>query len=149
MHMTVFPKISNYSLKMYLTYVEPVIAVLAQKHIIQRSSLCEVTAPALVSAIPILISNKPTGMNVNMVPSDTEEDNTEGEASTASITQPAQQTPTMPKTPPQINQLPASGDKENKLAAAAGKVFVYKIKKGLVSSKANNSEKQAMFSVKV
>ncbi|KAM4563620.1 premelanosome protein b [Odontesthes bonariensis] len=77
------------------------------------------TSPALVSATPILISNKPTGMNVNMIPSDTEEDNTEGEASTASITQPAQETPTIAKTPSRINQFPAAGEKENKLAAGA------------------------------
>ncbi|XP_028266259.1 premelanosome protein b [Parambassis ranga] len=65
-----------------------------------------VKAPALVSAGPILVSTKPVSLNVNMVPSDTEEDNTEDEASSASTTQPAQDTPMVAKTPSPLNQLP-------------------------------------------
>ncbi|XP_071771619.2 premelanosome protein b [Centroberyx gerrardi] len=53
-----------------------------------------VRAPALmVSAVPLLVSTNAAGLNVNVGPSDTEEDNTEEEASTASTTQPAQETP--------------------------------------------------------
>ncbi|KAG7237896.1 hypothetical protein INR49_031689 [Caranx melampygus] len=63
-----------------------------------------VKAPALASALPHLISTKSTGLTVNMVPSDTEEDNTEDEASTASTTQPAQETPTVTRTPSPVNQ---------------------------------------------
>ncbi|XP_063745419.1 premelanosome protein b isoform X2 [Eleginops maclovinus] len=48
-----------------------------------------VKAPALVSAVPILISTKATGLALNLVPSDTEEDNTEDEASSTSNTQDA------------------------------------------------------------
>ncbi|XP_041801229.1 premelanosome protein b [Chelmon rostratus] len=58
-----------------------------------------VKAPALASAVPLLVSTKATGLNVNMVPSDTEEDNAEDEASTASNTQPGQEAPTVDKTP--------------------------------------------------
>ncbi|XP_074499465.1 premelanosome protein b [Sebastes fasciatus] len=54
-----------------------------------------VKAAALASAIPILVSTKATGLTVNMIPSDTEEDNTEDEASTAPNTLPAQETPTV------------------------------------------------------
>ncbi|KAM9752506.1 premelanosome protein b [Menidia menidia] len=74
------------------------------------------TVPTLLSAVPIIITNKPTGMNANMVPSDTEEDNTEGEASTASATQSTQETPTLVKTPSLINQLPNADVKGKKLA---------------------------------
>ncbi|XP_022058536.2 premelanosome protein b [Acanthochromis polyacanthus] len=76
-----------------------------------------VKAPALVSAVPLLVSTKSIGLNVNMVPSDTEEDNTEDEASTASVTQPAQES--VAKTPSPVNQLPADTQPENKLAADA------------------------------
>ncbi|XP_044206953.1 premelanosome protein b [Thunnus albacares] len=64
-----------------------------------------VKAPAMVSAVPILISTKASGLVVNTVPSDTEEDNSEDEASTASTTQqPGQETPTVAKTPSPINR---------------------------------------------
>uniref|UniRef100_A0A3P8TJZ0 Premelanosome protein b n=1 Tax=Amphiprion percula TaxID=161767 RepID=A0A3P8TJZ0_AMPPE len=76
-----------------------------------------VKAPALVSAVPLLVSTKSVGLNVNTVPSDTEEDNTEDEASTASATQPAQES--VAKTPSPVNQLPADTQPENKLAADA------------------------------
>ncbi|XP_059188399.1 premelanosome protein b [Centropristis striata] len=58
-----------------------------------------VKAPALASAIPILVSTKSTGLTVNMVPSDMEEDNTEDEASSAPNTQPAQEAPNVAMTP--------------------------------------------------
>ncbi|XP_008294341.1 premelanosome protein b [Stegastes partitus] len=76
-----------------------------------------VKAPALVSAVPLLVSTKSVGLNVNMVPSDTEEDTTEDEASTASATQPALET--VAKTPSPVNQLPADNQVENKLPADA------------------------------
>ncbi|KAK2851913.1 hypothetical protein Q5P01_008189 [Channa striata] len=63
-----------------------------------------VKASALVSALPLLVSTKSTGLKVNMVPSDTEEDNAEDEASTASTNQPAQDTPSVAKTPAPVNQ---------------------------------------------
>ncbi|XP_071333514.1 premelanosome protein b [Trachinotus anak] len=69
-----------------------------------------VKAAALASALPLLVSTKSTGLNVNMVPSDTEEDNTEDEASTASTTQPAQEAATVAKTPSPINNMPAGSD---------------------------------------
>ncbi|XP_041860906.1 premelanosome protein b [Melanotaenia boesemani] len=78
-----------------------------------------VRAPALVSALPLLVSTKPTGMDANLVLSDTEEDNGEGEASTASVPQSAQETPTVEKTSTLLNQLPAAGQTRNKLAADA------------------------------
>uniref|UniRef100_A0A667YP18 Premelanosome protein b n=1 Tax=Myripristis murdjan TaxID=586833 RepID=A0A667YP18_9TELE len=65
--------------------------------------LSAVKAPALVSAVPLLVSTKATGLNVNIGPSDTEEDNTEEEASTASTAQPAQETAAVDKTPSPIN----------------------------------------------
>nr|XP_019962975.1 PREDICTED: melanocyte protein PMEL-like [Paralichthys olivaceus] len=60
-------------------------------------------APALPSALPPLVSTKATGLNVNMAPSDTEEDNTEDEASTASVAQPVQETQAVTKTPSPVN----------------------------------------------
>ncbi|KAF1389994.1 hypothetical protein PFLUV_G00053460 [Perca fluviatilis] len=63
-----------------------------------------VKAAALASAVPILVSTKATGLTVNMVPSDTEEDNTEYEASTAPNTQPAPEAPTVAKTPSPVNR---------------------------------------------
>uniref|UniRef100_A0A3Q1BRI2 PKD domain-containing protein n=1 Tax=Amphiprion ocellaris TaxID=80972 RepID=A0A3Q1BRI2_AMPOC len=83
----------------------------------EQCFLCAVKAPALVSAVPLLVSTKSVGLNVNTVPSDTEEDNTEDEASTASATQPAQES--VAKTPSPVNQLPADTQPENKLAADA------------------------------
>ncbi|XP_029911510.1 premelanosome protein b isoform X1 [Myripristis murdjan] len=67
------------------------------------SGTTAVKAPALVSAVPLLVSTKATGLNVNIGPSDTEEDNTEEEASTASTAQPAQETAAVDKTPSPIN----------------------------------------------
>ncbi|KAM4610636.1 premelanosome protein b [Polymixia lowei] len=49
---------------------------------------------------PVLVSTKATGLNVNVGPSDTEEDNVEEEAST---TQPAQETATVAKSPSIVN----------------------------------------------
>lgn len=80
-------------------------------------------APVLVSAVPLLVSTKSVGLNVNMVPSDTEEDNTEDEASTASTTQPSQETLKVAKTPSPINQLPVDSEAQNRLAA--GKILDY------------------------
>lgn len=68
-------------------------------------SLCVVKAPALASAVPLLVFTKSTGLNINMVPSDTEEDNTEDEASTASTTQSPQEAPSVAKTPSLINHI--------------------------------------------
>lgn len=66
---------------------------------------------ALASAVPILVSTKATVLNVNMVPSDTEEDNSEDEASSATNAQPAQEAPTVAKTPSLINnEMPAVGE---------------------------------------
>ena len=76
-----------------------------------------VRAPALASALPLLVSTKATGLRVNIGPSDTEEDNTEDEASTASVTQPAQETPAVAKTPSPTNrQAPADSDGRSGLA---------------------------------
>ncbi|XP_007566939.1 premelanosome protein b [Poecilia formosa] len=71
-----------------------------------------VKAPDLVSAVPILVSTKPAHLNINMDPSDTEEDNTEGEASTASMVQAVQEA-AVAKTPPPTNKLQMG----NKMAA--------------------------------
>ncbi|GAA6216735.1 melanocyte protein PMEL-like [Lates japonicus] len=77
-----------------------------------------VKAPALASALPLLVSTKATSLTVNMVPSDTEEDNAEYETSTASST--TQETPTVAKTPSPINQdMAADSDAENRLRAGA------------------------------
>lgn len=77
-------------------------------------------APALASALPLLVSTKATSLTVNMVPSDTEEDNAEYETSTASST--TQETPTVAKTPSPINQdMAADSDAENRLTA--GELF--------------------------
>ncbi|XP_062282853.1 premelanosome protein b [Scomber scombrus] len=62
-----------------------------------------VKAPVLESAVPILLTTKATGLTVNMVPSDTEEDNSEDEASTASTAQPGQETSAVAKTPSPVN----------------------------------------------
>lgn len=79
-----------------------------------------VKAPQLASAVPLLVSTKATGLNVNMVPSDTEEDNTEDEASTASS---AQEAPAVPKTPsPVNNDMPA--DSEARAGLTAGGLTV-------------------------
>ncbi|CAI5648556.1 unnamed protein product [Oreochromis niloticus] len=76
-----------------------------------------VKAPVLASAGPVLVSTKSVGVNVNTAPSDTEEDNTEYEASTASNTQLAQETPTVEKTPSPINQLLAHREAGSRLTA--------------------------------
>lgn len=73
-------------------------------------------APVVASAVPVLISTKATGLSV-MVPSDMEEDNTEVEASAASTAQPAQESPTVAKTPsPDNSDMPADGERLNRLA---------------------------------
>lgn len=75
-----------------------------------------VRAPALATAAPMTISAKVTGQNV-VVPSDTEEDNTEDEASAASTAQPAQELLTVAETPSlDNNDMPADGKSSNKLA---------------------------------
>lgn len=84
----------------------------------KQISLCVVIAATLASAVPILVSTKATGTTVNMVPSDTEEDNTEDEASTAPNTQPAPEAPTVAKTPSPIN-----GDMPAHSEAKTGKIF--------------------------
>lgn len=72
----------------------------------------------LASAAPILVSTKATGLNVNMVPSDAEEDNTEDEASAGSTAQPAQESPAVAKTTaPIANVMPADGKAQRRLAA--------------------------------
>ncbi|XP_035765105.1 melanocyte protein PMEL-like [Neolamprologus brichardi] len=76
-----------------------------------------VKAPVLASAGPVLVSTKSVGVNVNTGPSDTEEDNTEYEASTAPNSQLAQETPTVEKTPSPINQLLAHREAGNRLTA--------------------------------
>lgn len=81
--------------------------------LIQQLSVCEVKTPHLVSAVPILASSKPAHLSINMVLSDTEEDNAEGEASTASMVQ-ADQEAAVAKTPPPINKLQTG----NKMAAS-------------------------------
>ncbi|XP_056279112.1 premelanosome protein b [Pseudoliparis swirei] len=64
-----------------------------------------VKAAALASAVPTLVSTKATGLTLNMVASDTEEDNTEDEASTVANTQPAQEAPAVAKTPSPVNHV--------------------------------------------
>ncbi|XP_032417987.1 premelanosome protein b [Xiphophorus hellerii] len=71
-----------------------------------------VKTPDLVSPVPKLVSTKPAHLNINMVLSDTEEDNAEGEASTPSMVQ-ADQEAAVAKTPPPINKLQTG----NKMAA--------------------------------
>lgn len=61
-----------------------------------RFSLCVGKAPAVVSAVAKLVSTKATGLIVKLDPSDTEEDNSEDEAST---TLHAQESQSRPKTP--------------------------------------------------
>lgn len=62
------------------------------------------------------ISAKVTGQNV-VLPSDTEEDNTEDEASAASTAQPAQESPVVAETPSlDRDGMPAAGKSSNKLA---------------------------------
>ncbi|XP_070695747.1 premelanosome protein b [Pempheris klunzingeri] len=79
-----------------------------------------VRAPELASALPVPVSTKANGLNVNIVPSDTEEDNTEDEASTASTAQPAQEAPTVAKTPSPINNdMPAISEARTRLTAGA------------------------------
>ncbi|XP_026223104.1 premelanosome protein b [Anabas testudineus] len=79
-----------------------------------------VKAPALASALPLLVSTKATSLNVNMVPSDTEEDNAEDGASSASTSQPGQETPTVAKTPSPVNNgLRADSEAGSALRAGA------------------------------
>lgn len=82
-----------------------------------NNSLCVVKA-VLASAAPILVSTKRTGLNVNTVPSDAEEDNTEDEASAGSTAQPGQESLAVAKTTaPVANAMSADGKGQNKLAA--------------------------------
>ncbi|KAM4571435.1 premelanosome protein b [Fundulus diaphanus] len=82
-------------------------------------------APASASAVPLLLSTKPADLNINMVPSDTEEDNAEGEASTASVVQAVQEANTVAKSP--INKLPAAKAKRTvRLSGRAAAVVVAK-----------------------
>ncbi|KAM6924365.1 premelanosome protein b [Xenentodon cancila] len=76
-------------------------------------------APMQVFAVPIMVSSKATGRDVNMLLSDTEEDNSEGEASTPSISHSAQEVLTATKSLPPANQLPAAGDAGGKLVVGA------------------------------
>ncbi|KAM9856067.1 premelanosome protein b [Aulostomus maculatus] len=62
-----------------------------------------VKAAALASAVPVLVSSKATGLRVHMVPSDTEEDNSEDEASATSTSQPALERPSVARTPNPTN----------------------------------------------
>ncbi|XP_070766913.1 premelanosome protein b [Enoplosus armatus] len=79
-----------------------------------------VKAPALATAVPLLVSTKAIGLKVNMVPSDTEEDNTEDEASTASTPQPAQEAPTVAKTLSPVNSVMlADSEARTRLAGGA------------------------------
>ncbi|KAJ4934320.1 hypothetical protein JOQ06_007118 [Pogonophryne albipinna] len=69
-----------------------------------------VKAAALVSAVPVLISTKAAGLTLSLVPSDTEEYNTEEEASSTSNTQDA---PSVAKTSSSVNRdAPAVGGVE-------------------------------------
>lgn len=67
-------------------------------------------APAVVSALPKLVSIKATGLNGKMDPSDTEEDAAEDEVST---TLPTQDSPTLPKTPSAVSQAPPAAGEED------------------------------------
>ncbi|CAJ1084433.1 melanocyte protein PMEL-like [Xyrichtys novacula] len=81
-----------------------------------------VKAPALMTAVPLTVTTKSAGLSVNMVPSDTEEDNTEDEASTASNAQPAQEAPPVAKTPtPSSQDLPADSEAQTGLGAVGEK----------------------------
>lgn len=62
-----------------------------------------VKAPALVSAVPLVVSTKSTHQTVNMVPSDTEEDNSEEEVSSSSSSQALHETANVDKTPSPVN----------------------------------------------
>ncbi|XP_028309548.1 premelanosome protein b [Gouania willdenowi] len=79
--------------------------------------LTTVRAPALASDAPVLVSTKSQSLTVNMAPSDTEDDNTEYEASTTSNSQQAQEPPMVAKAPSSINQLQTDMLVENKLTA--------------------------------
>lgn len=59
-----------------------------------------------------------------MVPSDTEEDNSEDEASSATNAQPAQEAPTVAKTPSLINnEMPAVGEAAGNLGLQISAVW--------------------------
>ncbi|TNN59546.1 Melanocyte protein PMEL [Liparis tanakae] len=90
-----------------------------------------VKAAALASAVPILVSTKATGLTVNMVASDKEEDSTEDEASTVANTQPAQDAPAVAQTPSPVNhanEMPAGNE-----ARAEGVVGIVSSSDGLVA----------------
>lgn len=70
----------------------------------------------LATAASMTISAKAMGQSA-VVPSDTEEDNTEDEASAASTAQPAQESPTVAETPSlDSNDMQADGKSSNKIA---------------------------------
>ncbi|XP_069578042.1 premelanosome protein b [Brachyistius frenatus] len=114
-----------------------------------------VEAPALVSAVPLLVSTNSAGLNVNMVPSDMEEDNSEDEASAASSSssfsssssQPAQESSTLVKTPSLVNRLLADREAENRLiadtkrmVALTGRAAVHVLAKRNADEKPSNDD---------
>ncbi|XP_030279291.1 premelanosome protein b [Sparus aurata] len=102
-----------------------------------------VKAAALASAVPILVSTKATVLNVNMVPSDTEEDNTEDEASTAANAQPAQEAPAVAKTPsPVNNEMPADGEAAGakQTVTLTGRATVVKVAKRDANDKPSDDD---------
>lgn len=66
-------------------------------------------APALVSAVPKLVSIKATGLNVKVEPSDAEEDASEDEVST---TMAAQDSASLPRMPSAASRAPAAAGEE-------------------------------------
>lgn len=74
-------------------------------------------APAVVSAVPKLVSIKATGLNVKVDPSDAEEDASEDEVST---TMPAQDSASLPRMPSAASQAPAAAGEEEFRVSAAG-----------------------------
>lgn len=69
-----------------------------------------------MTAVPLMVTTKSSSLSVNMVPSDTEEDNTEDEASTAVNAQPAQEAPPVAKTPSPVSQdLPADNEAQSEV----------------------------------
>lgn len=74
-------------------------------------------APAVVSAVPKLVSIKATGLNVKVDPSDAEEDASEDEVST---TMPAQDSASLPGMPSAASQDPAAAGEEEFRVSAAG-----------------------------
>ncbi|KAM9343292.1 premelanosome protein b [Pholidichthys leucotaenia] len=92
-----------------------------------------VRPPVVVSAAPLSV-----GLNVNMAPSDAEEDNAEDEASTTSSSHLAQETPTVAKTPSPINKLPADVNAGNKMAADVKRILTGQAKVIVAKRDAND-----------